>query len=99
MFDQPSTHYRADAGSDRAKARPGSDGATAFVLCERTADDGETAGNEKRRAKSLKCAGGDQLSDVGGESARGRCACEKHDANQKNAATSVVIAERTADKE
>jgi hypothetical protein len=99
MFDQPSTHYRADAGSDRAKARPGSDRATAFVLCERTADDGKTAGNEERRAKSLKCAGGDQLSDVGGKSARSRGARKKRDPDQKNAATPVVIAERTANEE
>src|SRR5260370_41573159 len=99
MFDQPSTHYRADAGSDRAKARPGSDGATAFVLCERTADDGKTAGNEERRAKSLKCAGGDQLSDVGGKSARGRRACEKRDPDQKKAATAVKDARRTANEQ
>src|SRR4029077_11577319 len=99
MFDQPSTHHRTDAGGDRAEARPGSDGAAAFVLCERSADDGETAGNEERRAKSLKCAGEDELTDVGGKSARGRRRGKKRDADEKNAAPAIVIAERTADEE
>src|ERR1700724_3746200 len=99
MFDQPSADHRPDTGSDRAKARPSTDGASTFLFREGTADDGKAARNKERRAQPLKCAGGDQLTDVRSESARGRRRREKRNANKKNAATPVVIAERTADEE
>ena len=99
VLDQPATHHGADSGSDCAKARPGPDGATAFILRKRTTDDGETAGNEERRAESLKRPGSDQLADVPSKSARGRRRGEQRNADQKNAATAVVIAKRTADEQ
>src|SRR4030081_525171 len=99
MLDQPATHHGSDSGSDRAKPRPGSDRATAFAVQKRTADNGKTAGHEERRAKSLKRAGGDQLTDVGGKSATGRRGRKKRDPSQKNTATSVMIAERAANQE
>ena len=93
MFDQPSAHHRPDAGRDCAKARPGPDGAAAFVFRKGITNNGQTAGNEKGRAKSLKCAGCDQLVDVRGESARRRRRGKERNADQKNAAPSVVISE------
>src|ERR1700686_4494702 len=99
MFNQPSTHHRSNAGSDRAKARPSTDGASTFLLREGTANDGKTPWNKERRAQPLKCAGGDQLTNVRRKSARGRSQREERNANHKNAATPVVIAERTPDEQ
>src|ERR1700730_14131339 len=99
MLDQPATHHWSNSGSDRAKTRPGSDRAPAFVVRKRTADNGKTSGHEERRAESLKRAGDDQLTDVGGKSAPGRRGRKKRDPNQKNTATSVMIAERAANQE
>src|SRR5213079_2848904 len=72
MLDQPSAEHGPDSCSDRAKTRPGSNRATAFVLRKRAADNGETARDEKRRAQSLKCAGGNQLMNVRNKSASHR---------------------------
>src|SRR5882762_2642005 len=98
MLDQPSAKHRPDSCCDRAKTRPGSNRATAFVLRERAADNGETARDEKRRAQSLKCAGGNQLMDVRGKSASRRCQGKNGHADQKNISPSVVVAERTTDE-
>src|ERR1700726_2514423 len=99
MFDQPSADHRPDTGSDRAKARPSTDGASSFLLRKGTANDGKTAWNKERRAQPLKRAGGDQLTDIRSKSARGRRQREERNANHKNAATPVVIAERTPDEQ
>src|SRR5260370_24991712 len=98
MRDQPSAEHWHDSCSDRAKTRPGSNSATAFVLRKRTADNGETARDEKRRAQSLKCAGGNQLMDVRGKSASRRRQGEDGHTDQKNVSASVVVAERTTDE-
>src|SRR5207244_11571080 len=47
-LDQPATENWANCGSDRAKARPGTDSASAIFLAKGAADDGETTGQEKR---------------------------------------------------
>src|SRR5438876_11379028 len=93
MLDQPSAEHGPDSGSDRAKTRPGSNRATAFVLRKRAADNGETARDEKRRAQSLKCAGGNQLMDVRGKSARRRPKGEYGHADHNNVSETVVVAE------
>ena len=56
MFDQPSADYWSNPGGDGAKARPSPNCPAAFLVRKRTANNGETAGNKKRRAKSLKGA-------------------------------------------
>src|SRR5260370_42006143 len=95
MFDQPSADHRPNAGSDRAEARPSTDGASTFLLREGTANDGKAARNKERRAQPLKCAADEQLTNVRRKSARGRSQREQRNATQHNQATPGVIAERT----
>src|SRR5438067_2243537 len=99
MFDQPAPDYWPDSGGDGTQARPRPDGASTFLLRKRTADDRETARHQQRRANSLGRAGSNELTDVGRESAPCRCQREQGDANQENAASSIVISERSADKQ
>src|SRR5436190_11824631 len=99
MLDQPAADHWPDSGGDRAEPRPSSDGASALVFWKGTADDRETARNQQRRAKSLHCARGNQLTYVRSETAPSRCESEKRDPNQKNSAASKMISEGTADKE
>src|SRR5437870_13479067 len=99
MLDQPSAEHGPDSCSDRAKTRPGSNRATAFVLRKRAADNGETARDKKRRAQSLKCAGGNQLMNVRDKSASRRRQGEDGHTDQKNVSASVAVAERTTDEE
>src|SRR5438132_1115490 len=68
-FDQPATEDRSNSGSDRAKTRPGADSATAIFFAKGATNDGETAGHEQRRAKSLGSAGDYQRADSGSETA------------------------------
>src|SRR5204863_6550907 len=88
-----------DAGRDRAKARPSTDSASTFFLRKGSANDGQTAWNEKRGAKSLNCASSDQLPDIPSESTSGRCQRKERDTNEKNAPAPIMIAERTADEQ
>jgi hypothetical protein len=92
VLDEPATQDWANARSNCTHARPGSDGASTFLLRKRIADDRETSGNEKRCSEALKCAGGDQLTNVPGKSGRCRGDREKDDAEQKNSPTTVMIA-------
>src|SRR5438093_12434972 len=99
MLEQPAADNWPDDGGDRAQPLPSSDSASALVFWKGTADDRETARNQQRRAKSLHCARGNQLTYVRSETAPSRCESEKRDANHENSAASKMISEGTADKE
>src|SRR5438094_5447396 len=98
MFDQPAADHRPNSGSDCTKPRPSADGASAFVLRKRAANDCETTRNQQRCTKPLHCARRDQLAYIRSETAPRGCEREKRYANDENAAASVVISERSADK-
>src|SRR5438876_10200349 len=97
MLDQPSAEHGPDSGSDRAKTRRGSNRATAFVLRKRAADNGETSRDEKRRAQSLRCAGGNQLMNVRGKSASRRRQVEDGHTELQIFSAPLVVAARTTD--
>src|SRR5436309_387881 len=99
MFDQPAADHWPDSGSDCTKPRPSADGASAFVLRKRAANDCETTRNQQRRTKPLHCTRGDQLAYIRSETAPRGCESEKSDTDQKNPATSVVISKRSTDKQ
>src|SRR5882724_8481468 len=69
LLDQPTTEDWSDSGSDRTKARPGADSASAIFLAKGAADDGETARDKQRRAESLGCASDNQRADSGSQTA------------------------------
>src|SRR6476660_3518918 len=92
MLDSPSAENRTQSRSDRAEAGPYSNGASAFLLGERIADDRKAARDKKCRAESLKRAGRDQLVNVPGETACCRCNREDHNTEQKDATAAVMIA-------
>src|SRR5207248_2973757 len=69
LLDQPTTEDWSNSGSDRTKDRPGADCASAILLATGAADDGETAGQEQRGAKSLGSAGDNQRANSGSQTA------------------------------
>src|SRR5215468_7439597 len=99
MLDEPATNHWSNSGCDRTKTRPCANRPSAFLFWKRTADDGETTGNKQSCTESLGSTSHDQLMYVGCKAApRGR-RCKKSNANQEDPASSVVISQRSADKQ
>src|SRR5438132_5553858 len=90
-LDQPATKYWSNSGSDRTKARPGSDSASAIFFPKGAADDGETTRDEQRSPKSLGSAGDDQGTDSGSETAPRGSRTEDDHAHDENASSPVEI--------
>src|SRR5439155_15881662 len=81
LLDQPATEDWSNSGSNRTKARPGADCASAIFLAKGAADDGETAGDKQRRAESLGSAGDNQRADSGSQTAPCRSRSEDEHAD------------------
>src|SRR5207244_9940900 len=75
-LDQPAAEDRSNSSSDRAKARPGADSASAIFLGKGAADNGETTGHEQRGAESLDSTSHNQRADSGSETAPRRSRAE-----------------------
>ena len=90
-LDQPATENWSNCGSDRAKARPGANRASAIFLAKGAANDGETAGHEQRRAESLDSTSHNQRADSGSETAPRRSRAEDDHADDENASSPIAI--------
>src|SRR5207244_6071302 len=90
LLDQPATEDRSNCGSDRAKARPGADSASAIFLAKGAADDGETTGHEQRGAESLDSASHNQRADSRGETAPRRSRAEDDHADDEHVPTPIA---------
>src|SRR5437016_2410251 len=87
--NETGTEDWSNRGSDRAKARPCADRASAIFLAKGAADDGETAGHEQRSPESLGSAGDQQRAHSGSETAPRRSGGEDDHADDENASSPV----------
>src|SRR5437773_12521033 len=91
LLDQPAAEDWSNSGSNRTKARPGADRASAIFLAKRTADDGEAAGDKQRRPESLGSGGDYQRADSGSQTAPRGSRGEDDYADNENASSPVAI--------
>src|SRR6516164_10974236 len=96
MLNEPATEHRAYRCGDRCESRPGANRATAPVLGEIGADQGQAAGDQQRPPYSLEGPGNNQMSNVGCESAPDGRQREEAYTGGKHLAPAIKVAQSPA---